>query len=124
MNHTLIILDFIAVVLYSNIAIFAIVGGALYANAYYVMKRTRIIGAVSLLLLGIGVDTFWWMLTEFSRFVSPDHVYPDWMVHPIALIITKAILFTAVVYFVVVSVREDKEAVKKCVEEGLRKPRS
>jgi uncharacterized membrane protein YczE len=121
MNHINALLDFIAVVIYSTIAVFAIIGGSLYANAYYLMKKTKIIGAVALLLFAIGIDTFWWMLTEFSRFISPEHVYHAWMVSPIALIITKSFLLITVIYFVVTSVREDKSAVKKCVEENLKK---
>lgn len=113
--------DFIAVMIYSAIFCFASLGTALYTFAYLQMKKTRIIGSLAYFLFTVSLDTCWWMITEYRRFVSNDANYEAWMVSPIILVLTKSILLSGVMIFVINSVREDKSALRTCA--GLLKHR-
>jgi fatty acid desaturase len=108
------IADFIAIVFYATIFVFAVIGSILYCSAYFRMKRTRIIGAVSVLMAAIAIDTFIWMCTEFTRFTKGDGVYEIWMVSPYALAIVKFILVIGVIHFVRASVQEDPVVIEAC----------
>jgi len=110
------IADFVAIVIYATIFVFAIIGTILYTSAYFKMKRTRIIGAVAMLIGCIAIDTFVWMTTEFIRFTKGDGVYEYWMVSPYTLVVVKLILAWGIIRFVRASVQEDPVAIEVCAQ--------
>jgi len=99
------LLDFVSITFYAIVFVMSLIGAILYCSAYKQMKRTKIIGAVAILLFSICFDTGWWMLTEFVRFTSGTHSYEMWMVHPLVLILTKIVLGFGVIFFVTTSVK-------------------
>ena len=108
------ILDLIAISAYAVIAVFAFIGFCLYFSAYKEMKRTRIIGAVSLLLFCIFLDTTFWFSAEFLRFSTETRTYIPFTVHPLTLLIAKLVLATGVIFFVLTSVK--KQTPELCSE--------
>ena len=127
MHQTLIIsiIEFIALIAYVVLCVFALLGAVMYAAAYFKMKRTKIIGALALMLFAIAADTIWWLITEWIRFTNPEHEYITFSIHPLALLITKIILAAGVINFAYRSVKrtvkESHDELGKCFGETNRR---
>ena len=111
------IMEFISLIAYVVLAAFALLSAIMYTNAYFRMKRTKIIGALALMLYAIAIDTTWWLFTEWLRFTNPEHEYYAFSIHPLALVITKTILAAGVLNFAYWSVKEDNDEIEKCLGE-------
>lgn len=111
------IMEFVSLIAYVILSAFAILSAILYTSAYYRMKRTKIIGALALMLYAIAIDTTWWLITEWLRFTNPANTYYAFSVHPFALVITKTIMAIGVLNFAYRSVKEDNVELEKCLEE-------
>lgn len=113
------VLEYIVVMIYVAVGVFALLGGVLYWYAYKEMKHTLIIRAVSFVLFAICIDGFWWGFTEFVRLQSSTNSYSPWMVSPVTLLIEKSIVAVAVICFVRRSVKDEGGFVE-CAKKSYR----
>ena len=102
----------VSVIIYAIICFVSFIGFLLYFYAYREMKKTKIIGALCLLLFTIFVDELFWLIMEFYRFFTGQYI--NILIQPISLAIIKSILAVGLTIFVSVSVRTPKDKLKLC----------
>jgi len=99
------LLDFATVLIYATLLIFSIIGAILYCYAYKKMKRSKIIGSISILFIALSIDSFWWLMTTL------DHIYygvnQSGLTGPIAIILIKGLLALGLIRFIVCSIRDE-----------------
>jgi len=102
----------VSVIIYAIICFVSFIGFLLYLYAYREMKKTKIIGAVCLLLFTVFVDGLFWLIMEFYRFFTGQYI--NILIQPVTLSIIKSVLAIGLTIFVSVSVRMPKEKLKLC----------
>ena len=102
--------ELLAIIIYFSIFFSSLVGSILYIYAYFKMKKSKIIGALSLLLITIFIDNLFWLSMEFYRFINGGYI--NILIQPLVLAIIKSILAVGLTYFVWISVRTDKKPLK------------
>ena len=93
----------LSIVIYAIICFVSLLGSILYFHAYKEMKKTPIIGNLTLLLFTIFIDGTFWLIMEYYRYMTG--VYIDVLIQPLSLVIIKSILAIGLVLFVYTSVK-------------------